>query len=107
MLLALFMVESVSATRYAVSTPRTTDGRPGGRTIYDGSMESRPEQQRPVPKVHPLEVPFVWFGIQFIEFAIVWLGISAFVPEDWPVAVPIMAGIAVANYRIRRRFIPR
>ena len=93
MLLALFMVESVSATRYAVSTPRTTDGGPGGRTIYDGSMESRPEQQRPVPKVHPLEVPFV--------------------PEDWPVAVPItlffalMAGIAVANYRIRRRFIPR
>jgi hypothetical protein len=76
-------------------------------------MESHPDQQGPVPRVHPLEVPFVWFGIQFIEFAIVWVLISTFVPEDWPVGVPItlffvlMAGIAVANYRIRRRFIPR
>ena len=39
--------------------------------------------------------------------------ISTFVPEDWPVVVPItlffglMVGISVANYRIRRRFIPR
>ncbi len=62
---------------------------------------------------HPLEIPFVWFGIQFIEFAIVWMLISTFVPEDWPVVVPItlffglMIGISVANYRIRRRFIPR
>jgi hypothetical protein len=76
-------------------------------------MESRPDQRGPVPKVHPLEVPFVWFGIQFIEFAIVWILISTFVPEDWPVAVPITlffgltACTAVANYRIRRRFIPR
>jgi hypothetical protein len=76
-------------------------------------MESHPDQRRPVPRIHPLEIPFVWFGIQFIEFAIVWMLISTFVPEDWPVVVPItlffglMVGISVANYRIRRRFIPR
>ena len=68
---------------------------------------------RPFRGVHPLEIPFVWFGLQFIEFAIVCLLISTFVPDDWPVAVPItlffvlMVGITVANYRIRRRFIPR
>ena len=45
--------------------------------------------ERPRSEVHPLEIPFVWFGIQFIEFAIVWLLISTFVPDDWPVVVPI------------------
>ena len=83
------------------------------RTIYDDSMESRPDRAAPGPAVHPLEIPFVWFGVQFIEFGIVWMLISTFVPDDWPVVVPItlffglMVGISVANYRIRRRFIPR
>ena len=72
-----------------------------------------PTSDARVPRIHPLEIPFVWFGIQFIEFAIVFLLISTFVPDDWPVVVPItlffglMVGISVANYRIRRRFIPR
>ena len=113
MLLALFMVESVWAVPPRVSTPRPTDGGPSGRTSYDDSMESPPDQRRRAPRIHPLEIPFVWFGIQFIEFAIVFLLISTFVPDDWPVVVPItlffglMVGISVANYRIRRRFIPR
>ena len=76
-------------------------------------MESRPDQRRPVPRVHPLEVPFVWFGIQLIEFAIVLLLMRRFVPEDVPVGIGIAAFIAlwvavsIVNYRIRRRFIPR
>jgi hypothetical protein len=111
--LALFMVESVSALRWRVSTPRPTDGRLVLRTSYDGSMESHPDQRRPVPRVHPLEIPFVWFGLQLIEFALVWLLISTFVPEDTPSGVGIAAFLAIwvpvsiVNYRIRRRFIPR
>jgi hypothetical protein len=75
----------------------------------DGQSDGRP----PVPRVHPLEIPFVWFGIQFIEFAIVWGLMLTLVPEDIPtfvgitIFVAVMAGIAVMNYRIRRRFIPR
>ena len=75
-------------------------------------MDTSPNEP-PVPKVHPLEVPFVWFGIQLIEFAIVLLLMRRFVPEDVPTAVGVtilvvlMAGLAVVNYRIRRRFIPR
>ena len=113
MLLALFMVDSVSALRWGVSTPDRPMAVPVGGPSYDDSMESPPDQRRRVPRIHPLEIPFVWFGIQFIEFAIVFLLISTFVPDDWPVVVPItlffglMVGISVANYRIRRRFIPR
>jgi hypothetical protein len=76
-------------------------------------MDARPDDQSPVPKVHPLEVPFVWFGIQFIEFAIVWLLIQRVVPEDVPTVVGVtillvlMAGLVVMNYWIRRKFIPR
>jgi hypothetical protein len=76
-------------------------------------MDARSNEPSPAPRVHPLEVPFVWFGIQFIEFAIVWGLMLTLVPEDIPtvlgitIFVAIMAGIAVVNYRIRRRFIPR
>jgi ABC-type antimicrobial peptide transport system permease subunit len=76
-------------------------------------MDARSKEPSPVPRVHPLEVPFVWFGIQFIEFAIVWGLMLTLVPEDIPtvvgitIFVAIMAGIAVVNYRIRRRYIPR
>jgi hypothetical protein len=90
-----------------------TDGRLVPRTSYDGSMESHPDQRRPVPRVHPLEIPFVWFGLQLIEFALVWLLISTFVPEDTPSGVGIAAflaiwvAVSIINYRIRRRFIPR
>jgi hypothetical protein len=77
------------------------------------SMDARRNERSPVPRVHPLEVPFVWFGIQLVEFMIVLLLMRRFVPEDVPTAVGVtilvvlMAGLAVVNYRIRRRFIPR
>ena len=83
------------------------------RTSYDGSMEPHPDEGRPVPRVHPLEIPFVWFGIQFIEFAVVWLLIQRVVPDDVPTVVGVtillvlMAGLVAMNYWIRRRFIPR
>lgn len=76
-------------------------------------MEPPPDQRRPVPRVHPLEVPFVWFGIQLIEFAIVWLLIQRVVPDDVPTVVGVtillvlMASLVVLNYWIRRKFIPR
>jgi hypothetical protein len=78
-----------------------------------GRMDARPNERSPVPKAHPLEIPFVWFGIQLIEFAAVWLLISTFVPEDTPAGVGIAAflaiwvAVSIINYRIRRRFIPR
>lgn len=80
---------------------------------YDASMERLPDEGSPVPRVHPLEIPFVWFGIQFVEFAIVWLLIQRFVPENVPTVIGIAiflalaTGLTVLNYRIRRRFIPR
>jgi hypothetical protein len=83
------------------------------RTSYDGSMESHPDERRPVPRPHPLEIPFVWFGIQFIEFAVVWLLIQRVVPDDVPTVVGVtillvlMGGLVVLNYWIRRTFIPR
>ena len=113
MVLALFMVESVSALRWRVSTPRPADGRLVRRTSYDGSMEPPSDQRRPAPRVHPLEIPFVWFGIQLIEFAIVWLLIQRVVPDDVPTVVGVaillvlISGLVVMNYWIRRRFIPR
>lgn len=76
-------------------------------------MDTRPDGRSPVPRIHPLEIPFVWFGIQFIEFAIVWLLIQRVVPDDVPTVVGItillvlMGGLVVLNYWIRRKFIPR
>lgn len=76
-------------------------------------MGTRPDGRSPVPRVHPLEIPFVWFGIQFIEFAIVWLLIQRVVPDDVPTVVGItillvlIGGLVVLNYWIRRKFIPR
>ena len=76
-------------------------------------MDTRPHGRSPVPRVHPLEIPFVWFGIQFIEFAIVWLLIQRVVPDDVPTVVGVtillvlIGGLVVLNYWIRRKFIPR
>jgi hypothetical protein len=79
-------------------------------------MESLPDEGSSVPRVHPLEIPFVWFGLQFVELAIVWLLIETFVPKDVrdvPLGVGVafslalLIGLSVINYRIRRRFIPR
>lgn len=76
-------------------------------------MDTRPDGRSPVPRVHPLEIPFVWFGIQFIEFAIVLLLIQRVVPDDVPTVVGVtivlvlIGGLVVLNYWIRRKFIPR
>lgn len=75
-------------------------------------MDPLPDEGSPVPRVHPLEIPFVWFGLQLIEYAIVWLLITNFLPEGMPGAVwalllVLMVGLTILNYRIRRRFIPR
>jgi drug/metabolite transporter (DMT)-like permease len=76
-------------------------------------MDPLPDEGSPVPRVHPLEIPFVWFGLQLIEYAIVWLLIRTFLPEGMPGAVGwalllvLMVGLSILNYRIRRRFIPR
>jgi len=90
-----------------------TDGRLGRRTSYDDSMESFPSKGSPVPRVHPLEVPFVWFGLQLLELGIVALLFRLYLPRDWPWGVSIavwlvlLVALTIVNYRIRRRFIPR
>jgi hypothetical protein len=76
-------------------------------------MDEGTDDASRVPRIHPLEVPFIWFGIQLIEFAAVWLLVTAVVPQDIPAGVGIAVFLAVwvpvsiLNYRIRRRFIPR
>jgi len=76
-------------------------------------MESLPDEGSPVPRAHPLEIPFVWFGLQLIEYAIVWGLITTFLPEampgpvGWTLFLVLMVGLTILNYRIRRRFIPR
>jgi hypothetical protein len=65
------------------------------------------------PRIHPLEVPFIWFGLQFLELTIVIPTVLAVVPDawseglQWGVLIAIVVGLTAANYAIRRRFIPR
>ena len=64
------------------------------------------------PRVHPLEIPVVWFAVHLVEFAIVVGLLWPRVPSDWP--TPVLVGISILvfgaltalNYVIRRRFIP-
>ncbi|MGH2640698.1 MAG: hypothetical protein ACRDGO_03255 [Actinomycetota bacterium] len=76
-------------------------------------MEPLPDEESPVPRVHPLEIPFVWFGLQLIEYVIVWGLISTLLPDTmpgpvgWALILVVIAGLTILNYRIRRRFIPR
>ena len=76
-------------------------------------MDPLPDEGSPVPRVHPLEIPFVWFGLQLIEYAAVWLVITSLLPEGipgpvgWALLVVLVVGLTILNYRIRRRFIPR
>jgi len=90
-----------------------TDGQPCPGTRYDDYMESFPSKGSPVPRVHPLEIPFVWFGLQLIEYGIVWLLMKTFLPETtsawvaWAIFLLLMVGLTIVNYRVRRRFLPR
>jgi drug/metabolite transporter (DMT)-like permease len=76
-------------------------------------VEPLPDQESPVPRVHPLEIPFVWFGLQLAEYTIAWLLITAILPATtpgpvaWALILVLMVGLTILNYRIRRRFIPR
>ena len=76
-------------------------------------MDPLPDEGSPVPRVHPLEIPFVWFGLQLIEYAIVWLLITTLLPDSmpgpvgWALLLVLMVGLTILNYMIRRRFIPR
>jgi hypothetical protein len=55
----------------------------------------------------------VWFGLQLIEYGIVWLLLKTFLPATvspwaaWAIFIVLMVGLTIANYRIRRRSIPR
>jgi hypothetical protein len=66
-----------------------------------------------VPPVHPLEIPVIWFGIQFVQLAIIGPLLWSFLRDDWPnivaivISAAVLIGITVLNYKIRRRFIPR
>jgi hypothetical protein len=60
-----------------------------------------------------LEVPFIWFGLQFLELTIVIPVVLSLVPGGWSEGVrwgflvAVVVALTVANYTIRRRFIPR
>jgi hypothetical protein len=107
----VFMFEPVWGPTRGVSTP----GRPRAEGAYDPSVDDHDlasDEDPEIPRPHVLEIPFVWFGIQLAEWAIVVSLIVAAVPRTWPtgavVAVWIVAlgVVATVNYAIRRRFIP-
>jgi hypothetical protein len=66
-------------------------------------------------RMHPLEHPVIWFGLQFLELLVLVPALLFWVPDAgvWPeaprIAIWVIAVVAVAaiNYAIRRRFIPR
>jgi drug/metabolite transporter (DMT)-like permease len=79
------------------------------------AIPARGSHRREETAVHPLEVPFVWFGLQLLELAVIVPALLFWVPDpgQWPeaarIAVWIIVLIAVTamNYTIRCRFIPR
>jgi hypothetical protein len=75
--------------------------------------EPTPQRDDGLPPMHPLENPFIWSLVGVAEFFIVVLVCRAVFPDHLPLGVAIsiyvaiLIGIVWANYRIRRRFIPR
>jgi hypothetical protein len=63
-------------------------------------------------RVHPLEIPFVWFVLLLVEWAIIARVLVEVVPASWPtgavvaVWIAALAGVSTLNYAIRRRFVP-
>ncbi|HET9671665.1 MAG TPA: hypothetical protein VFQ40_02315 [Actinomycetota bacterium] len=64
------------------------------------------------PRVHPLEVPFVWFVVNLVELALLVVAARTLLPEGLPawaavaLWVAALAGVWSLNYAIRRRFLP-
>ena len=65
-----------------------------------------------IPKIHPLENPFIWFLVQVAEVVAATALLSLVLPDDLPLAVgltlfvALVAGLTGLNVAIRRRFIP-
>jgi hypothetical protein len=65
-------------------------------------------------RMHPLEHPVTWFGLQLLELLIVVPELLFWVPDPgvWPEAariavfVLVLTGLMAVNYAIRRQFIP-
>ena len=72
-------------------------------------------RERPGPRMHLLENPAIWFGLQVAEFAVAVVALL-FLPPDpgvwpeglrWAVAAVTLIALMILNYGLRRRFIPR
>jgi hypothetical protein len=108
--LDVFMAEPVWAPTWEVSTP----GRPTAVRAYDRGvstpLELPPNDQ---PPMHPLENPVIWLLVLVGELTLVTLVLREVLPTEWPVGVRlaiwavVLVGLTVANYVVRRRFIPR
>jgi hypothetical protein len=63
--------------------------------------------------IHPLEVPFIWFGLQFLELVVVIPALLSWVPASWSAEVrwglwiAVIVGLTLGNYLLRRRYLPR
>jgi hypothetical protein len=63
--------------------------------------------------LHPLENPVIWLLVLVGELTLVTLVLREAMPTTWPFGIRFMiwavvlAGLTVANYMVRRRFIPR
>lgn len=97
-----FMVEPVWVLSWEVSTHVSTNAQ------YDASM-SDPER---IPRIHPLEDPFIWFILQAVQYGVATFLLSVLLPDDVPVGmalvtfVALVVGLAAVNHWIRRRLIP-
>ena len=100
------MVGPVWAVSWEVST------RSAGSGAYDADVND-PEPTSEIPRPHLLEIPFVWFAVQLVEWAIVVALVWTVVPRTWPMPllwaiwILVLGAVATVNYSIRRRFIPR
>jgi hypothetical protein len=80
-----------------------------GAGVSEPEATGRADDQR----IHLLEIPVVWFGLQLVEWAIVVGLIWPFVPPTWPVPlqaavwVVVLGAVTALNFAIRRRFVPR
>jgi hypothetical protein len=65
------------------------------------------------PPMHPLENPVIWLLVQVAEYTLVILLLRWILPDTtsfwigFAILILIFIGLTLANYAIRRRFIPR